>query len=294
MNGYNYYGLSINPFDKHSFPAKDYFRSRDFTETLSRLNFLKDSKGIGLITAQPGMGKSFAIRCFADSLNPNVFQMVYVCLSTVSVTEFYKQLCLVLGLPDTGGKTKMFASVKEQILSLYKDKQQPLILAIDEAQYLNASILNDIKMLMNYSFDSLNCFTLILSGEQYLNAILCKPVHEALRQRISIHYDFNGLSPEETADYIYHKIGRADGSRTIIDTSAINAVTSYVRGNPRLIDNIMSDAIMLGAQMDRKTIDVLLYLVLLIIILIAVVTAKLFWPLMETSDSVIRGGKYQC
>jgi len=255
VNGYNYYGLAFNPFDKHSFPAKDYFRSHDFTETLSRLGFLKDSRGIGLITAHPGMGKSFAIHCFADSLNPNVFHMAYICLSTVSVSEFYKQLCLVLGLPDTGGKTKMFAAIKEQIHSLYKDKRQPLVLAIDEAQYLNASILNDLKMLMNYSFDSLNCFTLILSGEQHLNAILCKPIHEALRQRITIHYDFTGLSPEETIAYIYHKISRADGSRTIIDTSALNALAGCARGNPRLIDNIMSDAIMLGAQMDRKTID---------------------------------------
>ena len=43
-----------------------------------------------------------------------------------------------------------------------KEKRQPLLLAIDEAQYLNTGILNDIKMLMNYGYDSLNCFTLIL------------------------------------------------------------------------------------------------------------------------------------
>ena len=255
MNSYNYYGLAFNPFDKHSFPPKDYFRSNDFTQTLSRLEFLKDARGIGLITAHPGMGKSFAIHCFANSLNPNIFQMAYVCLSTVSVTEFYKQLCLVLGLPDTGGKAKMFASIKEQIHLLYKDKRQPFILAVDEAQYLNDSILNDLKMLMNYNFDSLYCFTLILCGEHHLNGILRKPVHEALRQRVTIHYDFSGLSSEETVDYIYHKISQADGSRSIIDTSALNAVAGCAQGTPRLIDNVMSDAIMLGAQMERKTID---------------------------------------
>ena len=255
MSSFNYYGLSFNPFDKQAFSVKDCFRSRDFTETQNRLEFLTGTRGIGLITAHPGMGKSFAIRCFANSLNPNNFHLAYVCLSTVSLSEFYKQLCHALGLGDSGGKSKMFASIKELIYELYKNKRQPLVLAIDEAQYLNASILNDLKMLMNFSFDSLNCFTLILSGEPHLNAILRKPVHEALRQRICVHYDFFGMTAEETIDYIHHKISRANGSQSIIDNSALSAISGFTQGNPRLIDNIMSDAIILGAQMDRKTID---------------------------------------
>lgn len=33
--------------------------------------------------------------------------------------------------------------IREQITYLYKEKRQPLLLAIDEAQYLNTGILND-------------------------------------------------------------------------------------------------------------------------------------------------------
>lgn len=117
--------------------------------------------------------------------------MVYLCLSTISVAEFYKQFCSVLGLSNTGGKTVMFKAIQEQVYYLCKEKRQPLILAIDEAQYLNTGILNDIKMLMNYGYDSLNCFTLILCGESHLNNILSKPVHEALRQRITVHYNYS-------------------------------------------------------------------------------------------------------
>ena len=50
------------------------------------------------------MGKSFALRCFAKSLNPNLYHMEYICLSTVSVMEFYRQLCSVLGVEPRGGK----------------------------------------------------------------------------------------------------------------------------------------------------------------------------------------------
>lgn len=65
-----------------------------------------------------------------------------------------------------------------------------MILAIDEAQYLSSDILKDINMIMNHGYDSLNCFTLILAGEPYLNNIQEKPVHESLKQRISIHYNY--------------------------------------------------------------------------------------------------------
>ncbi|MDW2799650.1 ATP-binding protein [Clostridium boliviensis] len=66
----------------------------------------------------------------------------------------------------------MFKAIQEQIYYQYKEKRQPLLLVIDEAQYLSTGILNDIKMLMNYSYDSMNCFTLILCGESHLNDIL--------------------------------------------------------------------------------------------------------------------------
>ena len=251
----DFYSLAFNPFDKQQLPEKDCFLSGDFKEMSSRLNFLKDTRGIGLFTASPGMGKSFCLRCFAKSLNPNLYHMEYLCLSTISVADFYKQLCAILGVSDKGGKTGMFKAIQEQIYYLYREKRQPLLLAIDEAQYLSNGILNDIKMLMNYGYDSVNCFTLILCGESHLNAILRKQIHEALRQRITIHYNYQGLSDSETIDYVVHKLGCAGSSKAIIEESALKAVAGHAHGNPRLIDNLMNDAILIGAQQEKKCID---------------------------------------
>ena len=222
---------------------------------MSRLNYLKDIRGIGVFTARPGYGKSFALRCFAKSINPNLFQMEYICLSTISVSEFYKQFCTCLGIDTTGGKTGMFKAIQERIYYLYKEKRKPMILAIDEAQYLSSGILKDIKMIMNHGYDSLNCFTLILAGEPYLNNILEKPVYEALKQRITVHYNYEGLNDNEIADYIIHKLSTAGASRSIIEDAAIGAIHGYCQGNPRLIDNLMTDALALGAQLDKKVID---------------------------------------
>jgi len=250
-----YYGLSHNPFDKHNLKEKDYFSSNDHREMINRLDYLKDIRGIGVFTARPGMGKSYVLRCFAASLPQNLYQMEYFCLSTISVTEFYRQLSGCLGVDTGGGKIAMFKGIQERIYYLYKEKRKPIIVAVDEAQYLGSAILKDIKMLMNYGYDSLNCFTLILCGEPYLNTTLEKPIHEALKQRVTIHYNFAGLSDFEVIDYIVHKLNLAGGTKNLFEDAAISAVHSHSHGNPRLIDNIMTDALTLGAQMDKKVID---------------------------------------
>jgi hypothetical protein len=72
-----------------------------------------DVRGIGIFTAPPGMGKAYALRCFAKDLNPNLYQMVYTFLSTVSVSEFYRQFCTMLGIDAGFRKTDMFKAIQD-------------------------------------------------------------------------------------------------------------------------------------------------------------------------------------
>jgi len=249
------YGLSYNPFDKHAGAWQASFESNDFREMKTRLNFIKDARGIGLFTAPPGFGKTYALRCFSDSLNPNLYQMAYICLTTVSVTEFYRQFCSALKLEVSIHKSAMFKAIQDRLFILFKEKRRPFILAIDEAHDIDPRALKDIKMIMNYAYDSLNCFTLLLIGEPHLNHILAKPIHEALLQRITIHYNFTGLSADETLQYINHKITAAGGSPTILADGAAAAVHGFSNGNPRIIDNVMSDALDIGEQLRKAVID---------------------------------------
>ena len=138
---------------------------------------------------------------------------------------------------------------------MYKDKRRPLVLAIDESHDLDARVLKDLKMIMNQHYDSLDCFTLLLLGEPHLNNELHKPVHEALRQRIVIHYNFEGLNHDEAENYILHKLNSAGAASNILGEGTIAAVCGYARGNPRLIDNLMTDVLTLGAQMNKNVID---------------------------------------
>jgi len=250
-----YYGLSKNPFDKQSLSEKDAFLSKDHKMMLSCLSYLNKLRGIGVFTSNPGFGKTYALRCFVKTLDRNLNEIAYLKMSTVSVVDFYRQLCAALGIDAPFGKAAMFKAIQERLYHLFKEKRKPLFLVLDEAQKLSSSILNDLKMIMNHEFDSVNCFSIALVGEGYLNSNLEKPPHEALRQRIVINYNFEGLSNEETEAYLTHKLQIAGTTASILGEGSLAAITAYAGGCPRLIDNLMTQALILGAQLEKQSLD---------------------------------------
>jgi len=252
----SFYGLSKNPFDKNSLSEKDAFMSKDHKEATSRLTYLKNIRGIGVFTSGPGFGKTFALRCFARQLDRNLHEIAYICLSTVNVNEFYRQFCTALGIDAPYGKPAMFKAIQERLFHLFKEKKKPFLLIVDEAHELSTAVLKDLKMILNHDFDSVNCFTLALAGEPHLNNILEKPVHEALRQRIAIHYNFTGLSDAETEQYLLHKLRVAGAAESVVGEGTLPAIIGYARGCPRLLDNLMNEALMLGAQLEKPSLDI--------------------------------------
>jgi len=253
FNGY--YGFTKNPFDKQSISEKDAFLSKDHKEMTTRLAYLKDIRGIGVFTSAPGFGKTYALRCFAKALDHNLHETSYLCLSTISTTEFYRQFCAALGIDAPYGKPAMFRAIQNRLFHLLKEKRKPFLLIFDEAHELSNDILKDLKMIMNHEFDSMICFTLILAGEPHLNRTLDKPIHEALRQRIAIHYSFEGLSDAETEQYLLHKLRISGAPDSILGVGTLPAIIGYAHGCPRLLDNLMNQALMLGAQLEKPSLD---------------------------------------
>ena len=76
------FGLEFNPFLKNS---KDIIvENEEFKEVRFRLNYLAETKGFGVLTGSPGLGKTTALRTFADSLNPSKYKVIYTSLSTLT------------------------------------------------------------------------------------------------------------------------------------------------------------------------------------------------------------------
>lgn len=250
----SFYGMEFNPFDKEQ-KGSDFYKSYDFMETQKRLEHLKNVKGIGLFMGEPGEGKTSAIRYFVESLNKNLYQVSYIQLTTVGICEFYRDLSISLGLEPRYRKLDNFKQIQEQIQILYKDNRVTPVFWIDEAQYLNHNILSDLKLLMNFEMDSKNYAIMILSGLPRIHSTISLKQHEALHQRVAIHYRFHGLSHEEVTEYIRSRFVMCGVKSELIEASAMKSMSEYANGSVRKLDNVIHKALMIGCSRETTIID---------------------------------------
>lgn len=249
-----YWGMEFNPFDKEQ-KGSDYYQGMDFLEATKRLEHLKNVKGIGVFTGQPGCGKTCVVRNFTQCLNKSLYQVIYIQLTTVGINDFYRDLSFSLGLTPCYRKIDNFKQIQERIRTLYREQRITPIFWIDEAQYLHHSILADLKILMNFEMDSRNYAILILSGLPAVTSTLSMRVHEALAQRVVIHYGFSGLTESEVKSYLKSRLELCGVSREIIQEAAYNSMDNYSSGSIRKLDQLMHKALMIGCSKKVDVID---------------------------------------
>jgi len=251
----SYFAMEYNPFEKsNKTRANETFKTSDYLNVLARLEQLKKLGGIGLFTGLSGVGKTFSLKEFAKELNPSLYKIVYVPLSTVTVLEFYKSLAYGLDLDPPNKKVDIFKAVQERIITLSKDKRITPVFIIDEAQYLQTGILNDIKLLLNFEMDSKSYAIFILVGQPLLNNILSKQVHEALKQRIVTNYNFLGISKEESKEYIRNKFKSCGVHLDIFEENALEAISLYGGGSIRKLNTIVDKCLLIGYMEKVKNI----------------------------------------
>ena len=79
----NHFILYLKPQQRDK--NKRAFFSDNFKETIYRLNYLKNTRGIGVIVGESGSGKTSALRYFAEDLNSSLFKVIYSPHTTGSV-----------------------------------------------------------------------------------------------------------------------------------------------------------------------------------------------------------------
>ena len=90
-----FFGFKKTPFGD-SPDAKQLFASQSWNQARSRLQFLADHHGAGLITGEVGSGKSTAARSFTTQLNPSLFKVIYLHWTPGSTLDLLRQLPGVL------------------------------------------------------------------------------------------------------------------------------------------------------------------------------------------------------
>jgi type II secretory pathway predicted ATPase ExeA len=250
----SFYSLSRRPFDKE-IRAKDMFMSSSHQELLARLNYLKDNRGIGMVTGDAGSGKTSSLRAFTAALNPSLYRVVYFPLATVTVQDFYRGLALSLGLEAAFRKVDLFHQIQTTIQSLYSEKRITPVIILDELQLASSNFLSDLHLLFNFSMDSENPFILMLCGLPSLSTKLSLMHQQPLAQRLIMRYKAPPLTPDETRAYLEHHLTLAGARHPIFSENAIAAITTVSRGLPRLINHLATNTLIYGCQMKLEILD---------------------------------------
>jgi len=169
--------------------------------------------------------------------------------------EFYRSLAFSLDLEPQSKKIDLFRAIQERIVSLAKEKRIIPTIIIDESQYLKTEVLNDIKLLMNFDMDSKNYSIFILNGQQTLNSILSKQVHEALRQRIVISYNFQGISKSKMESFASSRLAICGCHVPIYNQNTLEALYSCCGGSTRKLNSIIEKCLLIGSQQKVRVID---------------------------------------
>jgi len=256
MEHFTRYGLEFNPFIKNS--KEILVNTTEYKETLFRLDYLAKTKGFGLLTGSPGRGKTTTIRFWAKSLNPSLYKVVYSSLSTLTANDFYRNLVKELGAVPAFKKPDNFRIIQEEISRLALEKRKTPVIIIDEANYINNAILNDLKILFNFEMDSRDRAAILLAGLPQLNSTLSLGIHEPLRQRIVMNYNIDGITKDEGREYIAEKLKGAGCNQTIFEEAAIEAILNAADGTPRMINKYCNSSMLIGHsnKADLITTDI--------------------------------------
>jgi type II secretory pathway predicted ATPase ExeA len=250
-----YFGLKFNPFSKE-LDERNVFMTKDGTELLSRLDYLKKNRGFFLLTADSGFGKTTLLRKFAASLNTGLFKVCYSALSSLTVMDFYRSLVLKMGDEPAYQKIRMFEQLQRLITACYYDKRVTPVFIIDEAQSLSGGILEDLRMIFNFKMDSENPFISIIAGNPNIRRKLQLSANQALRQRITGNYHMNGLLRDELDEYISSRLKLAGAVNINLFTqAALESIFISTGGAPRLINSIAAASLTYACARNLNIVD---------------------------------------
>jgi type II secretory pathway predicted ATPase ExeA len=274
-----YYQLqkSVN---RKSISVGELFISDSLGEAQARLDYMKDKGGFVLVSGVPGVGKTTLVRSFAESLDTKFFKIAYTPLSTVSVTEFYRQLSFLLTGDIPHRKDSLFRTIQDTIMEMAVNQKIIPIIILDDAHFLKNENFFELQLISNFNFDSLSPALFILIAQPHLVERLKRPAFEAFYQRITLKINLQPFTLKETQEFISRVIKNAlpsaSGTTSRSPASALNPNTQpqpqpqheelfnpqavelifkRSRGIPRLITTIMEQALMYGAAHNIPTID---------------------------------------
>jgi general secretion pathway protein A len=249
----SHFGLAADPFAKDIADAELWLPP-------SKLSLVEDlteamhARASALLTGEPGVGKTCVLRALRHALAPANFRLVYCQNTTVGRRDFYRHLCLALGLAKASTAGDLFLAVSAHVEDLAKERVCPVFL-VDEAHLLHQDTLDHLHILLNYQWDSKPLLSLVLIGLPELEDRLRLRRNRSLYSRLHHRFCIGSLSPDDTSDYLRSRLARVGATKDIFSADALAILHEAAASSLRDTDRIATAALRAAARKKRKLVE---------------------------------------
>lgn len=214
-----------------------------------RFQWLLHSPGVGVLTGDPGVGKTAALRHLLQGVNPHRFQVIYLPETDFGRLDLYRSLALALSVDPPHRRAALWRELKARILDLVDNKQLLPLWILDEAQNLPPEFFRDFPAFLNFAFDSRDLMSVWLVGHPILTQTLARVPNAAFASRIQVRLQLKPVCERERfAALIQHAFKTAGAVNTLISDSGLELLRQASQGLPRQAGRILKVAMQLAAQ----------------------------------------------
>ncbi len=252
-----YWKIRESPFRSGSDPGY-FFRSATHQAALLKLRYLVESRqGAGLLAGESGAGKSLLTGMLEDELGEGAGPVVRLFYPQMSSLEFLSWLAIELGASESdlhlpGQRVDLVVrAVEGRLIELGRQERHPVIVVDDAHVIEDMKVYQSMRLLLNLLDRADVDFSLTLVGEPPLLARM--PRIGALNDRLGVRALIRAFSPEETAQYVAHRLTFAGCERALFDGCALEAVFERSGGIPRRINQLCDMALLVGYA-DRLSV----------------------------------------
>jgi len=234
------FGLSVNPFPVAP-DVEHFFLSSSIDRLVTEIvHGTLTRKGFMVLTGEVGLGKTTISRKVMKILEENGVQTSLVFHTSYQDVELLREINRDFDLPaeslEFGDQMKI---LRDFLLDQNREGKNCAIL-IDDAQNLNNSSLELVRMISNLEIDQQKLVQILLVGQPELLDKLDSPELRQLKSRIIISQEARPLTEEELKNYILFKLNAAGSvGKTAVDQKAVRRIHKLTGGNLRQVNKMM-------------------------------------------------------
>jgi general secretion pathway protein A len=250
-----YFGFREQPFGVTPDPRFLYL-SAAHKEALASLYYgIESGRGFLGLIAKPGMGKTTILFHLLEKFRSSA-RTAFIFQTQCTSREFMRLLLSELGYEgDSQDFVRMHEEFNRRLLQEARAGNR-FIVVIDEAQNLDHSVLETVRLLSDFETPRAKLLQIILAGQPELADKLASPSLSQLRQRISSVNRIETLPSWEIKSYVEHrlKVAGYEGA-PLFTEEAFDEIARFTEGIPRNVNNFCFNALSLACALRHKVVD---------------------------------------